>query len=64
MDASSIKKWNATSGDFNHSDDVDYEKNFRYARLESKQVEKKITVFAGLMALGAIICLLEYLSRF
>ena len=63
MDARSIKEWSVSNGDFQRSEENDYEKQFQSAKVSHKLFEKKLVIAFSLSGLGIILMVLEYLTK-
>lgn len=63
MHASNIKSWNSLSGDYVQPEELDYVKTYDLAKVEQRGFVKKVTVIFSLVALGAIVIILELLTR-
>jgi hypothetical protein len=64
MDAGSIKKWTIEDGDYSAPVENDYDMNYRWLRRHKRLFTQKITWVFGIMALGAIVLIVELVTRY
>lgn len=63
MTANGIKEWTVGKGDFQHSEETDYESKFRHARKDVRSFENRIKVFFAITGLSVFVVLLEWMTR-
>jgi len=61
--ANGIKEWTVGKGDFQYSEETDYEKKFRDAQKDTRSLKNKIKIFFAISGMSALVILLELVTR-
>ncbi len=63
MSARILKEWTVSKGDFKRSNETDYENNFKNAKSQKKDFEKKILMAFSISGLVLVLLVLELVTK-